>query len=116
VPSGGASLSRGGSHAVPSLESWYPQLETTAVPKQRAANEERALFHALLERGGFDPAGFDFAVHPIRESADLGCHMELMVTVTCRTVRISRTYLCRAQGAAWLAELSNDLRAGVYGG
>lgn len=86
-----------------------------AAPGPRAANEERTLFDALIERAGFDPAGFDFAVHPIRQSADLGRHMELMVTVTCRAARISRTYLSRAQGAAWLADLSDDLRAGVYG-
>lgn len=100
---------------VPGSAAWHAQPPRAAAPEPRAANEERALFDALIERSGLDPAGFDFAVHPIRQSAELGPQMELMVTVTCRAVRISRTYLSLAQGAAWLAELSDDLRAGVYG-
>ena len=78
-------------------------------------DEERLLFDTLIQRAGLDPDGFAFAMHPIRQSADLGGHMELMVTVTCRAARISRTYCSRAQGAAWAADLTKDLRAGVYG-
>lgn len=85
------------------------------MPEPRPAADERTLFGALVARAGLDPAAFDFAVHPIRHSAELGCHADRMVTVTCRAARISRTYLSRAQGAEWLAELSDDLRAGVYG-
>lgn len=93
---------------------WYPQA-ARAAPEPRAANEDRTLFDALIERAGLDPASFAFAVHPIRQSADLGAHMELMVTVTCRAARISRTYVSRARDAAWLTDLSADLRAGVFG-
>jgi hypothetical protein len=76
---------------------------------------ERTLFNALLQREGLDPEGFDFAMQPIRQSAELGGRMELMVTVTRRAARISRTYCSRAQDAAWATDLSDDLRAGVYG-
>lgn len=115
APWGAASLHGRDRIVVAGSPGWHAQPERTAAPDPRAPNEERALFDALIERSGLDPAGFDFTVHPIRQSAELGSHMELMVTVTCRAVRISRTYLSRAQGAAWLAELADDLRAGVYG-
>lgn len=116
MPPGAASLHAHGRAGVPGPAGRYPQPGRAAAPEPRAANDERTLFDALIARAGRDPAGFDFAVHPIRESADLGRHVELMVTVTCRAVRISRTYLSRAQDAAWLADLANDLQAGVYGG
>lgn len=115
VPPGAAPLNRGARTAVAGPEGSFLAAGATTRPQPRGASEERILFDALLERAGFDPAGFDLAVHPIRQSADLVGHMELMVTVSCRAARISRTYLARAQGAAWLAELSDDLRAGVYG-
>lgn len=115
MPPGAASLHAHGRPGVPAPAGWYLQPGRTVASEPRSANDERTLFDALIERAGLDPAGFDFAVHPIRQSADLGHHVELMVTVTCRAVRISRTYLSRAQDAAWLADLANDLRAGVYG-
>lgn len=70
----------------------------------------------MVQRAGLDPDGFDFAMQPIRQSADLDGHMELMVTVTRRAMRVSRTYCSRAQGDAWARDLSDDLRAGVYEG
>lgn len=78
-------------------------------------HEERTLFTTVIRRAGLDPDGFDFAMHPIRQSAELAGHLDLMVTVTRKAARVSRTYCSRAQGAAWATELANDLRAGVYG-
>ena len=115
APSGAASLQGRGHPAGPGSVSWGPPIRSSAAAQPAAVNDDRALFDALIQRAGFDPAGFDFAVHPIRESADLGGHMDLMVTVTCRAARISRTYLSRARDSAWLSDLSDDLRAGVYG-
>lgn len=115
VPSGAAPLHAHGRAGGPGAAGWYPQPGRTAAALPRAANDERTLFDALIARAGRDPAGFDFAVQPIRQSAELGLHADLMVTVTCRAVRISRSYFSGAQDAAWLADLANDLQAGVYG-
>jgi hypothetical protein len=69
---------------------------------------------SVLEALAFDTSAFEIGVHIICGTAEFGVG-SVLVTVSARRERVSRTYVCNSPGSGWPCEFEKDLRAGLFG-
>ena len=69
---------------------------------------------SFLEGHAFDTSNFAVGVHTLCDTAGFGAG-SVLLTVAARRERISRTYVCNAQGSGWPGEFEKDLDAGLFG-
>jgi len=74
---------------------------------------DRAVFDAFLVRRRLDPDNYVLLFQRISQPAPWE-GVDMFVTVTCASLRISRTYASGPRHGHWLAEFAQDVEGGVF--
>lgn len=92
-----------------------PTPAPTADAAQRLLTVWKGKAFSMLEGCAFDTSDFEIGVHAICDTAGFDAGTVLL-TITNRRERVSRTYLCTSRGPGWAGEFEKDLHAGIFGG
>jgi hypothetical protein len=81
---------------------------------QRLQAAWRCKAFSVLEEWAFDTSDFEVGVHVVCDTAEFGVGTVLL-TVSARRERASRTYVCNSPRSGWPGEFEKDLHAGLFG-
>ena len=74
---------------------------------------DRAVFDAFLARWRLDPDQYELQLQQLSQPAPWD-GVDMLVTVTCASLRVSRTYASGPGHGHWLAEFAQDMVGGVF--
>lgn len=90
----------------------YRRTTKDTMPTPPSASD-RAVFDAFLARRRLDPDKYVLLFQRISQPAPWE-GVDMFVTVTCASLRISRTYASGPRHGHWLAEFAQDVEGGVF--
>lgn len=82
------------------------------MPTSPSASD-RAVFDAFLARQRLDPGEYVLLFQQLAQPA-LWEGVDMLVTVSCACLRVSRTYASGRGHGHWLGEFAQDVEAGVF--
>lgn len=78
-----------------------------------ASASDRAVFDAFLARWRLDPGEYVLLFQQLAQPA-LWEGVDMLVTVSCACIRVSRTYASGPGHGHWLGEFAQDVEKGVF--